>query len=154
MASKGQSGKRTRKAEPVQKENVWSFLIVVAKGIFQLVNNNKIYPTLALCLLSLIGLVVWRLPESDLAEISKMLINEIVVGKGGLIAFLVLTNAGWIYLTKRLRELYLGEIDRLSEMRKNLLHTNEQRDGKVIGNHRSSDDECKASYILPSKKGK
>ena len=152
MRSGSHSRKRgAAKKEVAPKENLWSFLIVLAKGLIQLINNNKIYPAMALCLLMIFALVVWRLPDTALAENVTILVNAIVGKTGGLITLLLVSNLGWIYLLKRQRELYRSEIDRLAEIRKALIHSKDSGGG-IIENHRSSTGDCKASYILPGKK--
>lgn len=127
--------------------NGWRVLYLFIEGVLDLINNNKIYPVFGLLFLSLIGLIVWRLPDTELAEVLKLLINEFVVDKGGLIAVIVITNLGWAYLLKRMTGIYKREIDRLSAIRSELMHNS---DRKNIDKHRSTNGDCKESYIVPS----
>jgi len=122
--------------------NGWRVLALFIEGIFNLINNNKIYPTLAMMLMAILGVIVWRLPETGLAEIIKSLIDQ----KGLLIFLLIVTNMGWYKLYKTMKTLYQDEINRLADIRKKLMHGTEN----TIENHRSTQDDCKESYILPA----
>lgn len=102
--------------------NGWRVLYFFIERVFDLINSNKIYPVFGLLFLLLIGLIVWRLPDTELAEILKLLINEFIVGKGGLIAIIVVTNLGWVYVLKKMTDIYKCEIDRLSAIRSDLMH--------------------------------
>lgn len=126
--------------------NGWRVLYLFIEGIFNLINNNKIYPVFGLLLLSLLGLIVWRLPGTELAEIVRLLINEFIVSKGGLIAITIITNVGWAYILRRKTGVYQREIDRLAKTRSELLHN---PDRQCIKTHRSTDGECQESYIVP-----
>lgn len=136
------SGARASESE----YNGWRVLAIFIEGIFDLINSRQVYPAFGLVLLSIVGIVVWRLPESDLAEITKLVVGEIFGGTGGLLALLVVTNAGWAYLTKRLHSMYTHEIERLANIRKELMH------GPIgkIATHRSSDDDCEKSFMMPA----
>lgn len=93
-------------------------------------------------LMAILGVIVWRLPETGLAEIIKSLIDQ----KGLLIFLLIVTNMGWYKLYKTMKTLYQDEINRLADIRKKLMHGTEN----TIENHRSTQDDCKESYILPA----
>ncbi len=135
-----------RKSKSKSEYNIWRVLVVFIEGIFNLFNTNKIYPAFGLLLIYIMGLIVWRLPNEDLADIIKILVNEFIVNKGSLIAIIIITNFGWAYLLKRTTKLYQNEIDRLSNIRSKLLHKSED---KSIIKHRSSEEDCKESYIIP-----
>lgn len=136
--------KKQRTPAPKQK-NGWDVLSELIQGTIGLINNNKVYPAFGLLLLGIVGLVANRLPPDDLAEITKLLIKD---GSLLLLAALVASNLGWAYLLKRTRETYLKEIDRLASVRSELMH----KDGS-IKNHRSSNDDCDESYLLPDNEG-
>ena len=125
--------------------NGWRVLYFFIEGVFNLINSNKIYPVFGLLFLLLIGLIVWRLPDTELAEILKLLINEFVVDKGGLIVLIVVTNLGWAFLLKKMANMYKREIARLSAIRSELMHNSNR---KNIGEHRSTNSNCKESYIV------
>lgn len=144
-----QKGKSTQKSKPAPQYNGWRVLAIFIEGIFNLINNNKIYPAFGLFLLSVFSLIIWRLPSSDLAEIIKILVNEVFVGKGSLILIIVFTNLGWAYILKRIRGVYQDEIDRLSSIRKELLHNGSE--SPLIQKHRSTNEECKESYMIPDR---
>ena len=147
-----QKGKSTRKAKPSPEYNGWRVLAIFIEGLFNLINNNKIYPAFGLFLLGIFSLIVWRLPGSELAEILKILINEVLVGKGSLIVIIVVTNVGWAYMLKRIREVYQNEIDRLANVRKELLHHGSE--SPLIKEHRSTNGDCKESYLIPDREEK
>lgn len=139
--------KRKNQAKPKSSDyNGWRVLYLFIEGVLNLINNNKIYPVFGLLFLSLLGLIVWRLPETELADVIKILINEFVVDKGGLIAIIVITNLGWAYLLRRMTGVYQREIDRLAKIRSELIHNN---DRKSIKAHRSTNGEIQESYIVP-----
>jgi hypothetical protein len=129
--------------------NGWRVLLAFIDGIFELINTHKVYPAFGLFILSILGLIVWRLPDTELAEIVKLLINEFVVSKGGLIGLLALTNLGWAYLLKRMNRIYSEEIDRLAKIRSELMHNGSS---KIIESHRSSKEDCNEHYIIPNEK--
>ena len=120
--------------------------------MFKLFNNNKHYPVLISFCLIIIGLIVWKLPATDLAKILTLVINNFAAEKGGLIFWLLTTNIGWFYISRRVKKNYEKEIERLSKIRSELMHSNKLLEqGKTpIINHRSSNDECDEQYILPS----
>lgn len=141
--------KNKKKKNKASEYNGWRVLLAFINGIFELINSHKVYPAFGLLILSIFGLIVWRLPTTELAEIVKILINEFVVNKGGLIGLLVLTNLGWAYLLKRMNKIYSAEIDRLAKIRSKLMHDSSS---KKIDKHRSSNEECDEHYIIPNGK--
>lgn len=143
--SMGQKNKK----KPLPEYNVWRVLYVLVEGILNLINNNKIYPAFGLFILSIICLIIWRLPETDLADIIKLLINEVIVGKSGLIFIIIFTNFGWVYVFNRMKVIYGHEIDRLASLRSELMHRPERNN---IEEHRSTNGDCEESYMVPSKK--
>jgi len=141
--------KKGSSASQKQNDNAWSFLITIAKGCFKLFNNNKIYPVFGFLLIGLVGLIIWRLPEKELASAILIILNEFVVNKGGLIVLLLASNFGWIYLLGSQRKMYLSEIDRLTKIRSELMHIKGNGQGTHIEAHRSSSDDCEESYVIP-----
>jgi len=142
----GQQNRRSQAKSKAPEYNIWRVLFVFIEGFFNLINNKQIYPAMGFIILTIMGLIVWRLPDNELAEIVKLLINEFIVGKGTLIALIVITNLGWVYLLKRTTNVYQREIDRLAAIRSDLMH-NPNR--KNIENHRSTNGDCEESYIVP-----
>lgn len=145
MENSGMAPSKSKKPVKAASFNGWRVLNTFIEGLFQLINSNKIYPVFGLIILALAGLVVWRLSASDLADIIKLLLVEVVVGKGGLIALIILTNLGWPYLLRQQQKIYKTEIDRLAAVRSELLHS----DGK-IGTHRSTHDNRGDAYLVPA----
>lgn len=127
--------------------NGWRVLFLFIEGVFNLINNNKIYPVFGLLLISFLALIVWRLPDTDLGNIITILVNEVIVGKSGLISIIIFTNLGWLYLLKRMRGVYQQEIDRLASIRSDLMHGT---DKSKIESHRSTKGSCEESYIVPT----
>lgn len=139
--------KKKNKKSNESEYDGWRVLLAFIDGIFELINSHKVYPAFGLFILSILGLIVWRLPGTELAEIIKILINEFVVNKGGVISLLILTNLGWAYLLKRMNRIYSEEIDRLAKIRSELMHNNSSQ---KIEKHRSSKDDCDEHYIIPN----
>ncbi len=124
----------------------WRVLAIFIEGIFNLINTNKVYPAILLILVLILGLIVWRLPGSELSEIIKLIINEVLVGKGTLFGVIISSNIVWYYLYQKMQKTYKEEIDRLTKVRSELMHGIENK----IEEHRSINDDCKESYILPA----
>jgi len=156
--SKRKKNKRGKNVE-VKNDNAWTFLIVLTKAFFQLINNNKIYPLVLLIFTLVVALVVWKIPDTELANIVQLLLEKQLSGINATLAILLFfTNIMWIYLLKRLRSIYTDEIDRLASQRSKLFHGDSDDGGSgsaggkpAIEKHRSSADKCGEKYILPSR---
>lgn len=127
--------------------NGWSFATEVAKGIFGLLNTGRIIPAFGILILCIVGLAVWRLPESDLAKVSIAFFDYLSSSAGIAYTLLFSTNVGWLWLLKRQKQIYEKEMDRLADMRSKLFHLG--ADQVLIKNHRSSNGEQREGYILP-----
>jgi hypothetical protein len=139
--------KKNNKADGKSKLNGWHVLMRFVDGIFDLVNTNRIYPAFGLILLAIVSLTIWRLPPDELANIIKVIVADVVIGKGFLISLVVVSNLGWIYLFNRMRDMYKNEIDRLSNIRSELIHNSGRN---VIEDHRSSERVSKESILIPA----
>jgi hypothetical protein len=135
--------------------NGWMCARDIAAGVFSLINNGKIYPAFCLLILMLMGMVLWRVPESELGSIITLFLKSVVGTAGIAWIFFFSSNFGWSWLLIRQRRLYQNEIDRLSHIRKELLHGRAiierpgELDKPIISKHRSSDGEQTEGYILP-----
>jgi hypothetical protein len=141
--------KKVNKAPPKPKyeHNGWSVLYRLVDGVLNLLNTNKIYPAFGLIFMSLAALIVWRIPETELAAILLIIVNEIIVSKSGIIVLFIVANVGWMYYLNRMEKMYEKEITRISTVRSNLMH----KPGRVtIDEHRSSEGEVEESYLLSS----
>jgi hypothetical protein len=134
------------KQELHQAPNGWSFLIEVSKGIFALINNDKIYPLFGLIFFVLCAFTLWLMPSSEVAYVVKSLINRALGGELPLIIMLVLSNTGWAYLYKKMRRQDEEEIRRLSDLRSQLMHLKPR---VQIEEHRSSEGDCQEQYLIP-----
>lgn len=141
MANK--SNKKTK----TEQKGGWDVLSEFINGVFSLINNNRIIPAFAFVVLAIVGVVVWRIPESDLGIIAKQLISALGSSFGFLISALIFSNICWLLLTKKLTKVYKDEIQRLSDIRADLIH--KKGDYTQIEMHRSSND-AKESIIIPS----
>jgi len=143
---------KTKKKHAKRLEHSWPRVwLRLIDGFFNLINTNRIYPLFGVLGLFLTALVVWKLPSSDLGIILTTIVNEFIVNKGGLIAIIVVTNLAWMYIFNRMREIYTSEIDRLSGVRSSLMHNNDSENEQAtnIGSHRSTNNNCKETHILP-----
>jgi hypothetical protein len=125
--------------------NGWQFARDFSNNFFGLINNGKIFVAGGLAIIGLMGLVIWRLPDTALADLSRQFL-EALITKGFYIGFSILSNITWFWLLLRQRTIFQSEINRLSKIRGDLMH-NENR--VLIKNHRSSDDVQKEGYLLP-----
>lgn len=125
--------------------NGWRVLHRFIEGLFDVINNRQIYPFSMLIIFLIIAAVVWKLPGDELADIIKLLINSPPIWVA-LILIVVITNLVWLYLFQRKTSIYNREIDRLTAIRRELMHNPSKN---LIKRHRSTEDECEESYIIP-----
>lgn len=137
---------RSSDQAPAEPEyNGWRVLHFFLEKFFGLINTNKIFPVFILLLFAIIGLIIWRLPGSELADLLRALINKDIVNEVGLVFALVATNLAWVFIVTVLTLTYQREINRLSEERKKLFH---QPDRSSIEEHRSSEGKQRAVYLF------
>lgn len=136
-----------KSAEP--EYNKWRFLTEFFGGVFSLINSGKIYPLAALAVLGLVAFVAWQMPEADLGEAVLRLVSLLASSTALSWVLIVLTNVGWIYLLRRSRRTDQGEIDRLADLRKELMHGRELGHLTPIEQHRSSEGLVVEEYLLP-----
>ncbi|ASQ90113.1 hypothetical protein CHL67_03490 [Prosthecochloris sp. GSB1] len=86
------------------------------------------------------------MPDSDWGEVIKILVNQVFVDNWVLIFLLFISNLFWAVLFKKMKGLYQSEIDRLSEIRSELMH---KKNLVSIDEHRSSEGDCEEQYVLP-----
>jgi hypothetical protein len=136
-----------KSAAPGESEySVWRVIAIFIEGIFGLINTNKIYPAFGLMLIWLAGMIVWRLPESELAPLIRLSIETMGSTTGGMFGMLIVTNVTWTFLFRQSRSVYKCEIDRLASIRMELL----QGDSTHIKQHQSSASGVKETYIVPA----
>lgn len=138
------SNKKSANA-PASEYNGWRVLAIFIQGVFNLINNNKIYPAFGLLLLGIAAIVVFRLPDTELAPLVKLLIESLTFTSKGLLGLLVVTNAGWAVIIVQSRNIYKAEISRLAAIRHELITGNP---GRVV-EHQSSDHATNEAYIFP-----
>lgn len=144
--------KKPKESEAARKYGGWDFGRDFFSGVFGLLNSGRIFPAFGVLILALMGLVVWRLPESELASLAREFFGVLRSSFGLAMSLLVASNLMWAWLFKRQKRIYENEIDRLVEIRSELLH---QGSNIIpIKNHRSSDGEQIEGYILPDVNGK
>lgn len=125
----------------------WHFARDFSNNLFGLLNTGRVFPAFGLLLVMIIGLVMWRLPDSELAP----LIRDLIAWLGGSSGFpwvlVIVTNLFWVILCAEQRMLYRQEIKRLAALRSELMHGDHLT---LIKKHRSSDGEQDESYFLPT----
>ena len=139
-----------KKSQPKKKEkatyNKWEFLRDFTNNVFNLINSGKIFPTFGLLLLILMGMVIWRLPASDLAKLSSKVLDALLT-PSFLFSYSIISNGIGLSLFFWQKSVYQSEINRISKIRSDLMHN---IDRVAIKDHRSSDDKQDESFILPS----
>lgn len=125
----------------------WEFARDFSSGVFGLLNTGRVFPAFGLLILVLMGLVVWRLPETELALVVKDFLNLLRSSVALAFVLLVTSNLTWFILFRKQKRIYENEINRLADIRSNLLHLGHER--VQIDDHRSSDGVQAESYIFP-----
>ena len=125
--------------------NQWDFARDFSNKIFELFNNGNVYLGFLLLIILLMGLIIFKLPGSDLAELIREFFSAVRT-QGFSYAMLFITNGIWILLFLRSQSIFQGEINRLTKLRSELMHKN---DRIPIEEHRSSEDDQEEGYILP-----
>ena len=142
--------KKNNKTHKQKNDYPWSRVaLTFLEGSFKLINTGKLYPLIALLLLIMAMVVVYRVPEEALGQALLIFMNKVIVTYGGLITLLVLSNLAWRFLWVKQRDNYEKEIKRLTDERSDLMHN---PDRKRIKKHRSTEGDCKETYIMPSLK--
>lgn len=131
-----------------EKYGGWNFARDFSAGIFGLLNTGRVFPAFGLLLLGIMGLVVWKLPESDLAHVVDGFFNVLRSSFALAFSLLVLSNIVWFILFMKQKRIYENEINRLSDIRSDLFHLGGNQ--VLIKNHRTSNGSPPESYILPS----
>lgn len=128
----------------------WTFARDFSSGVFSLLNSGKVFPAFGLLLLVIMGVVVWRLPETALAGLVGEFFALLRSSFGFAMSALVATNLGWLWLLRRQREIYQGEIDRLSDLRSRLLLGENSNEFIPLKELHTSSGAQRESYVLPS----
>jgi hypothetical protein len=148
-----EQGKRMASTDPLNKKQStsdkdygkWHFFRDVANHIFGLLNTGNIFPLFFLAVLVCMGLIVWRLPESELAP----LIRDLIAWMGSETAFAwavaIVGNLAWFHVHRAQKALYRGEIARLTDQRSQLMHGENLT---LIKHHRTSDGEHAETYLM------
>lgn len=150
MSNKPDNKSTRGQAAKQQEYTGWRVLAIFLDGVFALFNSNKIYPAFGMMCFLLAGLIVWRLPDTELAIIVKLAIEKVATTTGGLLGLLIATNLGWVALFSRSRALYRGEINRISLVKQDLIHG----DITPIKKRRSSETAVTETYIVPARQEK
>lgn len=124
----------------------WHFARDFFTHLFGLLNTGRVFPALGLLLVMIVGLVVWRLPDSELAPLIRDLIAWLGGSSGFAWVLVMITNLFWVILFAEQKKLYRQEIKRLAALRSELMHGDNLT---LIKKHRSSDGEQHESYFLP-----
>lgn len=125
--------------------NIFDFFITIINGFFNLLKIEKISCIVILYLLYRDNYLVHKINSN--VDVSGLLIdtgvisfiftndNYLIVVMGAIIGFLLFSLLVCIFVV---RPMYLKEIDRLSEERRNLVHEKNTGDMDTIKVHRSS----------------
>lgn len=132
--------------KPPEQYGGWHFARDFSAGFFGLVNTGRIFPAFGLLLLAIMGLIVWRLPETDLAHVIESFFDVLRSSVALAIGLLVITNIVWFILFMKQKRIYENEINRLSDIRSELFHLGS--DQVLIKNHRTSTGSQVESYIV------
>ncbi len=127
----------------------WGFARDFFSGVFSLLNSGKVFPAFGLLLLVIMGIVVWRLPETELAGLVREFFALLRSSFGFAMSALVATNFGWLWLLRRQKEIYQGEIDRLSDLRSKLLLGENSSEFTPLKELHTSNGAQRESYVLP-----
>lgn len=141
---------KNSKKQHVETYGGWHFARDFSAGFFGLVNSGRVFPAFGLLLLVIMGLIVWRLPEAELAPVIKNFFDLLRGSVSLAIVLLLLTNFGWFFLLRRQKTIYENEIKRLSDIRKDLLHLGSSQ--VLIENHRTSTGAQSETYLFPESK--
>lgn len=137
--------------EAPEQYNMWRFLTEFSQGFFSLINSGRVFPAFGLAILVILGIVAWRVPESDLADLIEQFF-EILSGSELLLwTALIVTNGVWLYIVRRVRRQDQAEIERLTDVRSELVHGREEGELEPIERHRSSEDDQTEEYIIPGR---
>jgi len=123
----------------------WHLFRDLANHIFGLLNTGNIFPLLFLTVLVCMGLIVWRLPESELAPLIRDLIAWMGSATALAWAVVIVSNLAWFHVHRARKELDRAEIARLTEQRSQLMHGENL---KLIKVHRTSDGEHAETYLM------
>ena len=128
----------------------WDFARDFSNGLFGLLNSGKVFPAFGLLILCIVGLVAYRLPEAELGVVARELLEVLRSSFGFAIAGLIATNLVWAWLLRRMHGIYQAEIDRLADLRAELMREkNSGREFIPIKEHRTSNGTHQEKYVLP-----
>lgn len=141
---------KSRPEKPAQAYGGWDFARDFSNGLFGLFNTGRIFPAFGVLLFMIMALVLYRIPESDLAGVIEGFFSFLQSSTAMAYFLFFASNVGWLRLHKRQERLYQAEIDRMAAIRKELMHGGESK--TLIQQHRSSDGEQSEGYLLPQLK--
>ncbi len=133
--------------KPVVGYGGWEFARDFSAGIFGLLNTGRIFPAFGLLLLVIFGLIVWRLPDTDLAFVIGDFFDVLRSSTALAFGLFASSNVVWLVLFRKQKRIYENEINRLSDIRRDLFHLG--NDQVLIEKHRTSNGSHVESYILP-----
>lgn len=141
---------KSRPEKPAQAYGGWDFARDFSNGLFGLFNTGRIFPAFGVLLFMIMALVLYRIPDSDLAGVIEGFFSFLQSSTALAYFLFFASNVGWLRLHKRQERLYQAEIDRMAAIRKELMHGGESK--TLIQQHRSSDGEQSEGYLLPQLK--
>lgn len=136
--------KGKKKNTPQQEWNGWKFAAYVAQRVFNLFDSGKIYPALFVLFMLFVAFISYLMPEAALGRVVESFFESVLGSTGVWILLLVGTNSVWLYLYRRQSDQYIGEIDRLTKFRSELLHL---EDRNKIAQHRSTSEPGNETYL-------
>ena len=151
LSQRNLKNKKTSKSKDTEKNyNGWQFARDFSDHIFSLLNTGKIFPVILLAIIVMVGLIIWKYPDEHLPELLRLATGVLFrIGSNWINVFviMVISNIAWLILFLMQRKIYQNEIVRLSDIRSQLMHGN--NDYKKIADHRSSKGIQQEGYILP-----
>lgn len=95
----------------------------------------------------LMGVVIWRVPDTALAGLVKDFFSVLRSSFGFMAALFIASNYAWYRMFRKQKQLYEDEVKRIAEVRSELLHAGSNL--VPIKTHRSSSEKIDEQYIFP-----
>ena len=127
----------------------WSFARDFSSGLFALLNSGKVFPAFGLLLLAIMGIIAWRIPETELGGLVRDFLFLLRSSFGFAVTALIVTNIGWAWLIRRQREIYQAEINRLSDLRSKLLLGESKGEFTPLRELHTSNGHQREAYFVP-----
>ena len=125
------------KSKRASQTNAWDVFIKFLEIVYDLCKTGNLYGVVLFSIICYFFLVTLRLPAEDLSKMVLNLASFISAEKYYLVPLTIaLTVSLWGNLYQRNK--YQGEIKRLTEIRKRLMHGLEKKELKEIKEHKTS----------------